>query len=392
MGGMSGSRAGLVKVCRNLWRWPNLRHNQSRKADAPGLSVFGAQCLLALAISWLLLSVPSKDETQLDLARVCEQLADPEDQAETADDGDPSIAAGEQASDDDVEEAEEEAASRMMAWMLVSLAPNVAEDSAPGDGQTESEIDLNCANQYGEATWPIAGLSREPTVVDVLGGGLGLSRFLLLEREAKAIAGETSEDKRDFDEDEASWSGIASLDLRGRDLSWTNLTRMILPGAKGDSHTRLHGVILDDAQLQHASLDEVDLEDASMNGVQLTGASLRSAKLSRTALVSANLRNANLANVNLQEAALYGADLTDVSLTRAEMHGAFLDGAELVGATFLQANMDAVSSDRANFYGALLTLTNLADASFAGTSFQTAALCSRACRVRTSTERYLTAR
>ncbi len=302
-------------MCRSLWRWPNLRHNQSRKADAPGLSVFGAQCLLALAISWLLLSVPSEEETQLDLARVCEQLAEPEDQVERADDGGPSIAASEQVSDDDIEKAEEEAASRMMAWMFVSLAPTVAENSAPLGAQTGSEDRFELCKSIWRSNLANSGVVREPTVVDVLGGGLGLSRFLLLEREAKAIAGETAEEKQDFDEDEAAWSGIASLDLRGRDLSWTNLTRMILPGAKGNSHTRLHGVILDDAQLQHASLDEVDLEDASLNGVQLTGASLRSAKLSRTALISANLRNANLANVNLQAAAL----------SRCRPHGCQLD-------------------------------------------------------------------
>jgi len=104
---------------------------------------------------------------------------------------------------------------------------------------------------------------------------------------------------------EVNWSycRMASLDLRGVDLSRANLRNTDFLG------TRLDGARLRDADLSYADLRRTRLDGADLRGAVLTGATLQAAVLTRADLEGADLSYVNVLGADLTEARLDGAIL-----------------------------------------------------------------------------------
>jgi len=139
--------------------------------------------------------------------------------------------------------------------------------------------------------------------------------------------------RRDFSEAnlrgaDLSWTNLSEANLRGADLSWTNLYRADLSGAN----------------LREANLSEVDLSWADLFGANLRGASLSEADLYLADLSWANLREANLSGANLSGANLSGANLSGANLSGANLSGANLREANLSGADLRGTCLDPAAA------------------------------------------------
>ncbi|MUL38400.1 pentapeptide repeat-containing protein [Gloeocapsopsis dulcis] len=88
-------------------------------------------------------------------------------------------------------------------------------------------------------------------------------------------------------------ANLKEVDLRGRDLSYTNFTK--------------------------AKLEKADLSGSNLRNANLSRANLKNANLSGT-----DLRNANLSRANLKNANLVGANLDGANLSRAKLEGAIM--------------------------------------------------------------------
>ncbi|HZO75776.1 MAG TPA: toll/interleukin-1 receptor domain-containing protein [Ktedonobacteraceae bacterium] len=159
---------------------------------------------------------------------------------------------------------------------------------------------------------------------------------------------------------------LREADLRGADLSETNLSRVDFEGADL-SETNLTSSDLRGAVLRHANLGNATLQDARLNetildGILLRGANLwgadfsgqhwvnlNGADLSKTILMEANLSRANLGGTNLREANLAYSNLNSAYLSRANLQGANLQGANLSGADLTEADLSEAKVGRTIF-------------------------------------------
>lgn len=123
------------------------------------------------------------------------------------------------------------------------------------------------------------------------------------------------------------------------------------------THTDLHTVCLDGANLAGVYLDDADLAGVHLTGAHLTEAFLDNADLTGADLENADLTHAHLSGASLSGASLAGAHLDGAYLTHAQLDRADLTGAHLSGAHLILANLIF-----ADLSGADLTLANLSGA------------------------------
>lgn len=103
----------------------------------------------------------------------------------------------------------------------------------------------------------------------------------------------------------------------------------------------LHGIDLQQVNLDHRNLSESDfyeanLSKASLENSNLTEATLRRANLSHANLASANLRDADLVEANLDGADLHGAKLNNADLNQVR----FSPKTRLPDGTYWSSSLD----------------------------------------------------
>ncbi|MBF0457573.1 MAG: pentapeptide repeat-containing protein [Nitrospirae bacterium] len=111
---------------------------------------------------------------------------------------------------------------------------------------------------------------------------------------------------------------VEMLDLRGRDLSYSNFLVSTFINAN-----------LNNANLQGANLHDVNLPEANLQYAKLQGANLSGASLQGANLISANLQGVSLFGANLQGVSLFGAKLQRVNLSGASLQGVDLSWARI---------------------------------------------------------------
>ncbi len=151
---------------------------------------------------------------------------------------------------------------------------------------------------------------------------------------------------------------LAQADLRGADLSHTNLVEVVL--AQSD----LSGASLREATLRRANLNGCILIVADLSGTDFRAADLRRARLVEATVMMADLGEADLSGADLHGANLEGANLAEAELGGANLAGAYLGGANLIGASLHGANLR----------GADLTEANLREADLSGADLTGAVL------------------
>ncbi|HVU69914.1 MAG TPA: pentapeptide repeat-containing protein [Ktedonobacteraceae bacterium] len=128
------------------------------------------------------------------------------------------------------------------------------------------------------------------------------------------------------------------LDLRGADLSYTNLQKLPLARTIGDVTWRTWENLTEKQhrmaalQLQHTDLKGAFLEGASLEYAVLDGADLRGCHLEEANLGSASLLGAYCEGAHLEGADLWYARLDGAFLWRVHLQGARLFEAHLPGA------------------------------------------------------------
>ena len=130
------------------------------------------------------------------------------------------------------------------------------------------------------------------------------------------------------------------IDLKGADLSGTNLRSADLSGAN----------------LSGADLDNADLFGSNLRDADLSGVHLRNANLT-----FADLRGTNLTLAQLTDAVLTFAHLNDIDLS-----GTYLIDANLSGAYLVDANLSGTNFTFANLSNADLTFADLGEADLSG--------------------------
>jgi Pentapeptide repeats (8 copies) len=126
-------------------------------------------------------------------------------------------------------------------------------------------------------------------------------------------------------------------DLRGADLTNSNLSEETnLSYADLDGAT-LNGAILSGADLSSATLSEANLSEAYLNGADLSYAFLYRANLSKACLNGADLHRAHLLRANL-----HGADLSSATLNRATLNDATLSQASVADVRWGEVNLAVV--------------------------------------------------
>ena len=154
-------------------------------------------------------------------------------------------------------------------------------------------------------------------------------------------------------------------DLRGANLSSTNLSRAYLSGADL-SDADLNGTDLRCADLSGTDLRGADLHGTDLRCADLIGANFIGADLSRAYLSGADLCGTYLSGADLRGADLRGADLCGAYLRGADLHGADLCGANLRGADFSSTNLSSTNLSSTNLRGADLSDTDLSGANLRG--------------------------
>lgn len=175
------------------------------------------------------------------------------------------------------------------------------------------------------------------------------------------------------------------LDLRGVDLSYTNLRGLPLTRCLGglerkewigwsEANTEqlstasvcFKGADLFEARMEGAILTGAMLQEADLRLAQLQGADLRHANLQEVNLTGADLTGVNLTGANLQKAYLTGAQLSESKLHRADLRAAVLFGAQLEGAYLVNARLDGANLAGAQLKGADLRGAQLQGADLSG--------------------------
>ena len=153
-------------------------------------------------------------------------------------------------------------------------------------------------------------------------------------------------------------------DLRTRQLILDKMMAEDLLRAADLSHTALHDIHLESANLEEAdlcgaALPEADLEGANLQHADLSDADLKSADLMNAKLCAAELSHIHLDGATLAKADLSAADLQyaclrDASLYAAQLKDAQLDYADLRGCCLMYADLDGAS-----FHGTLFDETTV---------------------------------
>lgn len=349
-------------------------HHLARKYDGVGMTVFGIQCLLALAVSWFAFSVPSRGEMEVDLRLVCGGQPAVFDRVSGDEVILPNGGAGAVASNPfGIDE-------RLLSLVLVSLAPDTPQLVSAARKATQNDHEdskpKSCSSIW-EGKISNLGINRPASFLDLLVGAIGVSRYIDQQQIPIEIEGKTREDRDAWAEmEDLESKGIGSIDLRGRDLNWTQLSGAIIPHAKGDAATEMQGANLDSAELQHASLDEANLRDVSLVKAHLQGATLRSATLKRADLTGANLENAVLIEADFTDAVLDDATLENANFVGSGLRGVTFDGARMTGAVLSGAEAIGASLEYATLRGASLAYGRFAGASLKSADLDAAVLAS----------------
>jgi uncharacterized protein YjbI with pentapeptide repeats len=123
--------------------------------------------------------------------------------------------------------------------------------------------------------------------------------------------------------------GPEGLDLRGRDLSGINLSKL-----------DLHGIVFGNVDiLGHSPNVDVVIQGADLHGAWFERSNLHKANFGRT-----NLRGAHFYHADLTEATLWavnaeGADFRKANLTRVDLFSAVLQNCRCLEARFVEANL-----------------------------------------------------
>jgi uncharacterized protein YjbI with pentapeptide repeats len=126
-----------------------------------------------------------------------------------------------------------------------------------------------------------------------------------------------------------------SIDLRGADLSDTDLAFLPLTGIQGGVDL-FHWMVDNPNAYKQAEMAAISLSGANLLYAHLEGAILVHAQLSRTNLGYASLNSAMLYSANLAQARLFGAHLEGAGLIWANLVGAELADAYCSEATDLK--------------------------------------------------------
>lgn len=143
------------------------------------------------------------------------------------------------------------------------------------------------------------------------------------------------------------------LDLRGVDLSFTNLSNAYL------RKTQLESADLSSANLSGADLSSANLKNTCLHKAQLKYTDLCSANLSLASLYSANLFHANLSYADITSSVLSCANLGYASLRCANLYNSIIKGANLQNADLSFANLSRATLNYAKIEGANLIGANL---------------------------------
>lgn len=135
------------------------------------------------------------------------------------------------------------------------------------------------------------------------------------------------------------------LDLRGADLSYTQLQNLPLTRTVGDVTWRTWTTL---TEKQHR-MAAVHLQHADLKGAYLEGSSFEYADMEGADLRGCHLEDANLGTVNLKGAYCEGAHLEGVDFWLAHLEGAFLWRTYLQGTRFSEARLDGAHLDHPVF-------------------------------------------
>jgi uncharacterized protein YjbI with pentapeptide repeats len=151
---------------------------------------------------------------------------------------------------------------------------------------------------------------------------------------------------------------MSGHDLRGADLSWSNMVRVNLSEANLENavlyRTQLEGAELSGSQLQHAYLKQARMEGADLSRANLNGSKLILAEMEWSNLSNAWIENAILSGVRMNGASLHGA-----RMSQANFSPMYLSGREIV--ELGGAESDSIRSQMENVD---LSFSNLQDTNF----------------------------
>lgn len=155
--------------------------------------------------------------------------------------------------------------------------------------------------------------------------------------------------------------GSEEADLRGRDLSFSNLKESDMAGVDlSDGHLRkanMSGINISHAILSRVDMRDANLTRANLRNSDLRGADLRGADLFEADLTGADLRHADLSGANLNGTTLHGANFTDALLV-----GTFLADARGVATLFTGAKLTDAQLRQSSFQFSSFSSTDLEDA------------------------------
>jgi uncharacterized protein YjbI with pentapeptide repeats len=203
------------------------------------------------------------------------------------------------------------------------------------------------------------------------------------------------------DWDDVNQRDREGLDLRGANLSQTNLSKLPMARLRGglllsewenatseqietaaihleESNLKeihiergtLIGAYMKKANLQEAYLNEVVLRNAHLEGGVLRWAHLEQAVLLEAHLERCDLAGAHFEHGSLQEAHLEGAELTVAHFEDARLHGAYLEGAFLISTHLEDAQLPNAHLEWAVLYQAHLEQAWLEEANLEGTDLR----------------------
>lgn len=177
-------------------------------------------------------------------------------------------------------------------------------------------------------------------------------------------------------------------DLAGADFSNAQLHRADFRGAKLSGATldgnltecRFQGAVLDEADLRRATIEEADLSEVRMRrahlewtnpvGASFAGSDLQGLKMSQACFEGASFRDADLEGTTFEECVLAqaifdGANLREADLTRPDIEEASFVAADLTEADLEGQCAAGLDLSRATLTGANLQEVELVDARFA---------------------------
>jgi hypothetical protein len=318
--------ARLLESIMGTWRGFSTRavkcYDSAAPFDVPGMTVFGAQCVLALAVSGLLLTLPADGERRVDLRGVCSGF--------------------------------NIARTGVPYWLLTPAVarPDYAARNEGADKPAGVSSDW-CEDNWRETLTGDMADGRA-SIPAILLKGVGKRRVLVIEEKTLASHDLTPEQREKLRAgDAAVRAAIQPVDLRGRDLTGIQANDAALPRIKLDYDTRVAKASMDRAQLQGA-----DFQDAHLQGAHLADANLEDAILSDTELMGAIMNRVRLNRAAMDETDLEGAVLDEARIGEVRAPYVYMNGAWLQDASLARSN-----AENASLSGAYLVRTDLRGAS-----------------------------